>query len=201
MWQFLGENSKEIMALVSILGLLSLLLGLWSLSLIREQIKSARIWNKLHFTYTFFPNPMEFVKTQDFLKSILESWRNFEPFTDLEVKALLTPEKLSEEEKGLIEEKITSDEANNSIKALNAASQKLTAYLNQIERYCAAIKTGIVDLDTAGAHYNYQFTTVFHIVRPWIEKLRRTRKAPNLYIEFEEVIGLWNPKNIQKKKY
>jgi Domain of unknown function (DUF4760) len=193
MWQLLADNSKQIMALVSVLGLFSLVL-IW------YQIRKTRLWNILHFTYTFFPNPMEFEKEQDFLKSIIKSWRDYEHFSDLEIKALLEPETLTDEEKATIKNNFTF-ETTDVITSLKTANRKLVANLNQIELYCAAIKTGVVDSDTAAAHYDFKFTSIFHTVNPWIKKMRESRKEPEIFIEFEKIIDDWNPKKKQKKMY
>lgn len=196
MWTWLNENANTIIAISSTLSLLSLLLIFW-------QIYSARKWNKLHFTYTFFPNSLEFDELESFLDNVIRFWKRDEPLEEVEVKALVCPENLTDKELQQIIENFSGKIKNEDDpqKVLIEANRKLKIYLNQIEAYCAAIQTGIIDSEAAKMLFGYKFKRSFNKAKPWIDKLRTIKNEPSLYIEIENVLKKWFPEKSQKKRF
>ena len=141
--EWLTNNANSISAIATTLGLISLLL-------IAKQLRDTRIWNKLHFTYTFFPDSQEFEGLEVFLDERIKFWQRDPALTQLEVKALIGKEKLTEAEIQILSANFDSTvEPENCAKELLESGRKLKIYLNQIEYYCAAISSGIVDSDSA----------------------------------------------------
>ena len=195
MWNWIIINSNAIVAIASSLGLLSLLLIFW-------QVYSARKWNKLHFTYTFFPNPFQLEDLESFLDGVIRFWKRDEPLDNVEVKAIVTPDQLSETDISNIKANFDEEKKDgNIISLLIETGRKLKLYMNQIESYCAAIKSGIIDSESAKMVYGYKFKRAYHKAKPWIEKIRTKKNEPMLYIEIENVLKDWFPEESQRKKF
>ncbi len=194
MW--LNSNAGAITAISAVLGLLSLGLIFW-------QIRSTRIWNKLHFTYTFFPSPADFEGLEVFLDERIMFWRRDNPLSSLQVKALIGKEKLSDEEKLKLAECFGTRANKEKVEEeLYEAGRKLKLYMNQIETYCAAISSGIIDADSAKNVYSYKFRRAYDKALPWIKEMRSIKNEPGVYIEIEKALKMWYPFiDGQKKKY
>ena len=187
MWNWIINNASAITAISSLLGLISLFL-------IFKQLRDSRLWNKLHFTYTFFPNPLEFEAIEVFLDERILFWKRDTPITDLEVKALIGKESLSEDEKKKLSESLGPTANMDKVdQELYEAGRKLKLYMNQIESYCAAISSGIIDSESAKHVYMYKFHRAYEKALPWIEKVRSIKNEPSLYIETAKVLNKWNP--------
>jgi hypothetical protein len=194
MW--LNSNAGAITAITAVLGLLSLGLIFW-------QIRSTRIWKKLHFTYTFFPSPAEFEDLEVFLDERIMFWRRDNPLTGLQVKALIGKDRLLDKEKGELAETFgPRADKENVEQELYEAGRKLKLYMNQIETYCAAISSGIIDADSAKNVYSYKFRRAYEKALPWIKEMRSIKNEPGLYIEIKKALDIWYP-NLkgQEKKY
>src|SRR5690554_3564542 len=123
MIDWLAANAATISAVAAVLGLFSLLL-------IYKQLRDARVWNKLHFTYTFFPNSKEFEELEIFLDERINFWQRDSALTALEVKALLGKESLTENEKKELCENFDANVSQeNCAKELLEAGRKLKIYL------------------------------------------------------------------------
>jgi len=196
MWDFIVKYAETITAIASTIGLISLLL-------IYKQLRDSRIWNKLHFTYTFFPNPCEFEEIEIFLDERVSFWKRDSPFSELEVKALLGRETLTEEEQDTLAKSFgASVNKDQTVRELCEAGRKLKLYMNQIESYCAAISSGIFDSESARNLYHYKFKRAYERALPWIEKFRSARNEASIYIETAKVLNEWYPvPKGQKKKY
>jgi hypothetical protein len=185
--QWLGANANAITAIATCLGLLSLLL-------IFKQLRDARIWNKLHFTYTFFPNSQELEDLEVFLDGRIKFWQRDSALSELEVKALVGKESLTEDDiKKLSESFDSSVKKEDCVKELVESGRKLKIYLNQIEYYCAAISSGIVDSNSAKNIYCYKFRRGYEKSLPWIQAVRRIKNEPSIYIETTKVLNKWFP--------
>lgn len=196
MIDWLAANAATISAVAAVLGLFSLLL-------IYKQLRDARIWNKLHFTYTFFPNSKEFEELEIFLDERIDFWQRDSALTALEVKALLGKESLTENEKkdlcGSFDANVSQE---NCAKELLEAGRKLKIYLNEIEYYCAAVSSGIVDSESAKNIYSYKFKRAYEKAFPWIEEVRKMKNAPSILIEITKTLNEWFPApKGQKSKY
>ena len=155
-----------------------------------------------NFTYTFFPDPLQFAELESFLDGVILFWKRDEPLSELEVKAIVTPSELSEPDIEKLKENFSEDVKNNDApKLFIETERKLKLYLNQIESYCAAIRTGIIDSESAKMLYGYKFKRSFNKAKPWIEKIRTTKNEPTLYIEIENVLREWFPEKSQKRKF
>lgn len=196
MWEWIVENAEAITAVAASLGLLSLLL-------IFKQLRDSRLWNKLHFTYTFFPNPLEFEAIEVFLDERISFWKRDSAISDLEVKALIAKESLTDDEKKKLSESFGPDaDKSKAEQELYEAGRKLKLYMNQIEAYCAAISSGIIDSESAQHVYGYKFRRAYEKALPWIEKVRSHKNEPCLYIEIAKILTKWNPApKGQKGKY
>lgn len=196
MIDWLAANAATISAVAAVLGLFSLLL-------IYKQLRDARVWNKLHFTYTFFPNSKEFEELEIFLDERINFWQRDSALTALEVKALLGKESLTENEKKELCENFDANVSQeNCAKELLEAGRKLKIYLNEIEYYCAAVSSGIVDSESAKNIYSYKFKRAYEKALPWIEEVRRMKNEPSILIEITKTLNEWfpTPKG-QKSKY
>lgn len=195
MWNWIVEYSNAAIAVSLSLGLISLLLIFW-------QIYSARKWNKLHFTYTFFPDPFQLEEVESFLDHVIRFWKIDEPLSEIEVKAIMTPDDLTGDEVKKIGENIDEEvNGENVLRLLNEAGRKLKLYMNQIETYCAAIRAGVIDSESAKMVYGYKFMRTYQRAKPWIDKFRLKKNEPSLYIEIENVLKMWSSVESQKKKY
>lgn len=196
MWDFILKYAEAITAITSMIGLISLLL-------IYKQLRDSRIWNKLHFTYTFFPNPCEFEEIEIFLDERISFWKRDSPISELEVKALLGRETLTKEEQDTLAQGFgPSVDKTKTEWELLEAGRKLKLYMNQIESYCAAISCGIIDSESAKCLYHYKFKRAYERALPWIEKFRSVRNEASIYIETAKVLNEWYPvPKGQEKKY
>ena len=187
MWNWILTNANAITAISSLLGLISLIL-------IFKQLRDSRLWNKLHFTYTFFPNPLEFEAIEVFLDERISFWKRDTAITNIEVKALIGKEPISDDEKKKLSESFgPTAEKSKVAQELYEAGRKLKLYMNQIEAYCAAISSGIIDSESAQHVYEYKFRRAYEKALPWIEKVRSIKNEPRLYIETAKVLNKWNP--------
>ncbi len=187
MWEWLSDNADVITAVATSVGLISLFL-------IFKQLRDTRIWNKLNFTYTFFPDPIAFEDIEVFLDERVSFWKRDNPLSEMEVKALIGRDSLTPEEATKLSESFgpTADKKEVSHE-LYEAGRKLKLYMNQIESYCAAISSGIIDSDSAMHVYNYKFKRAYEKSLPWIEKLRSLNNEQSLYIEIAKVLNRWYP--------
>jgi len=177
-------------------------LGLFSLLLIYRQLRETRVWNKLHFTYTFFPDPLEFAELEIFLDDRIAFWKRDSPLTELEVRALIGKEKLRKKELKTLSKSFCGTANQEDAKAeLYEAGRKLKIYINQVESYCAAINSGIIDSNTAKQVYAYKFKRAYEKALPWINKLRSMKHEDSIYIELVNVLNRWfpTPKGQQNK--
>lgn len=196
MTDWVAANAETISAVAAVLGLLSLLL-------IYKQLRDARVWNKLHFTYTFFPNSKEFEELEIFLDERISFWQRDSALTSTEVKALLGREKLTESEITKLCENFDANVSKeNCAKELLEAGRKLKIYLNELEYYCAAVSSGIVDSESAKNIYSYKFKRAYEKALPWIEEVRKMKNEPTILIEITKTLNKWfpTPKG-QKSKY
>lgn len=169
-------------------------IALLSLYLIHKQLKDARTWNRLHFTYTFFPDSQEFEELEIFLDQRLKFWQRDPPLTDLEVKALIGKEALSEAEIAILVQRFDKSVPNEECdKELLEAGRKLKIYLNQIEYYCSAVSSGIIDSETAKNMYCYKFKRAYEKALPWIVEVRRQRNEQRIFIEITKTLNMWFP--------
>lgn len=187
MWNWIVQNGSGISAIAAILGLVSLFL-------ILKQIRDSRLWNKLHFTYTYFPNPREFEEIEMFLDERIAFWKRDDPLNEIEVRVLIGKGNVSNEDlQNLAESFGPSAKKDKAEQELYEAGRKLKLYLNQIEGYCAAIQAGVVDSDSAKRLYAYKFRRTYERALPWIVKLRSIMNEDSIYIEMEEVLNKWFP--------
>ena len=185
--EWITTNANAISAIATTLGLISLLL-------IFKQLRDTRVWNKLHFTYTFFPDSQEFEELEVFLDERIKFWQRDSALTQLEVKARIGKEKLTEAEMKTLAENFDSCvEYKDCAKELLESGRKLKIYLNQIEYYCAAISSGIIDSDSAKNIYCYKFKRAHEKSLPWIEDVRKTKNEASIYIETTKVLNKWFP--------
>jgi hypothetical protein len=195
MWSWIITNASALTAMASFFGLISLVL-------IFKQVKESRMWNKLHFTYTFFPNPLEFEAIEIFLDERISFYKRNTPLNDIEVKALIGKEPISEDDKKKLSESLgPACDKNKVEQELYEAGRKLKLFLNQIESYCAAISAGIIDSESAKNVYEYKFRNTYEKALPWIEKLRVIKNEPRLFIETEKILKKWIPIKGQNNKY
>lgn len=196
MLEWISTNAEAITAISTTCGLLSLYL-------IYKQLKDARIWNKLHFTYTFFPDSLEFEELEIFLDERISFWKRDSALTDTEVKALIGKESLTEDELKLLSNAFgPTAKKENAAQELYEAGRKLKLYMNQIEYYCAAISAGIVDAESAKNIYSYKFKRAYEKALPWIKEIRQMKHEPAIYIEISKTLTLWHPEpNGQTGKY
>ncbi|MCB1193551.1 MAG: DUF4760 domain-containing protein [Leptospiraceae bacterium] len=183
MWQWIS----------TILSFLSLI----SLILIVKQIRDTRVWNKIHFTYTFFPDALAFESIEVFLDKRISFWKRDSPLTETEVKALLGKSELRDDELHLLgkafDSTIKKDGIDDIKNELSEAGRKLKLYMNQIESYCAAISSGVIISETAKNIYSYKFKRAYEKAKPWIDELRRRTNEQGLYIELQKTIKEWYP--------
>lgn len=196
MWSWIARNAAAITAVSTSLGLLSLVL-------IFKQLRDSRLWNKLHFTYTFFPNPLEFEAMETFLDERISFWKRDLELSDLEVKALIGNKPLTAEEKKKLSESFGPSADKSKVdQEMYEAGRKLKLYLNQIESYCAAISSGIIDSESARHVYSYKFHRAYEKALPWIKKIRSLKNEQEIYIETEKILDKWYPApEGQKSKY
>ncbi len=162
--------------------------------LIYNQIRDARIWNKLHFTYTFFPNNHELEDLEIFLDDRVAFWKRNAPLKNNEVLALLGQDSLNEQELLDLSKAFTGTAQSKNVKdELCEAGRKLKFYMNQIEEYCAAIQAGIIDSESAKQIYGYKFKRSFEKALPWIVQLKSIKNEGSLYIEIVKVLNDWFP--------
>ncbi|WP_160062931.1 DUF4760 domain-containing protein [Psychromonas sp. L1A2] len=193
---WITNNVDIISTAVSILSLLSLFL-------IYKQLKDTKTWNKLHFTYTFFPDSKEFEELEIFLDDRLNFWQRDSALSDLEVKALLGKENLNETEKNQLYEKFNKNiNKDDCAKELIDAGRKLKIYLNELEYYCAAVSSGVIDSESAKNIYSYKFKRAYEKALPWIEEVRKMKNETSIYIEITKILNNWHPSPAgQKNKY
>jgi hypothetical protein len=193
----------ELVKYAQILSAVATTIGLASLFLIYKQLRDARAWNRLHFTYTFFPDSQEFEELEIFLDRRLKFWLREPPLSNLEVKAMIGRESLSEIEKDELCQRFDkSVKKENCEQELIEAGRKLKIYLNQIEYYCAAVSSGIVDSDSAKNIYCYKFKRAYEKALPWISEIRRQRNEPSIFIEMTKTLNAWfPPPEGEKNKY
>ena len=187
MWTFISKNADAITAVATTIGLISLLL-------IFKQLRDARLWNKLHFTYTFFPNQLEFEAMEIFLDERISFWKRDDPFSPLEVKALIGKTPLTDDEKKSLSLSF-GPTANRDIaeQEIYEAGRKLKLYMNQIESYCAAISSGVIDSESAKHLYRYKFKRAYEKALPWIKQLCSLRNEEGFYIETKKTLNKWYP--------
>jgi hypothetical protein len=169
--------ANSVIATSTTLALISLVLILW-------QIKKAKDWNKLHFTYTYFKDDMELDTLISKLDEQINFWSRNTPLTDKEVKDLI--------------EGNTSDDPQIDYKKVHMI---LRTYLNLIEGYCAAINSGIIDSNTAKGLYSYKFDRAYFKSKLYIQKLREIKNNNTIYMEMEKVVNKWKEQDSIQQKY
>jgi hypothetical protein len=201
-WTMLGSVANAAMAIAVFIGLGGLYFAHSQLREARQQVISAKIWNKLHFTFTFLPNPLEFESIEKELDETIGLWKRkvTEPYGECEAKALAGVE-LADNDKQWMSRKYGEEWQN----SWDVAGRKLKLYLNLIEVYCAAINAGVADSDTAKSMYAYKFRAHYQKLENYIKQVRVAKDDINIFFEFECVITKkWFPNEVADgiiKKY
>lgn len=184
LWQKLSAIGSLVAAVAAIIGLIGIAIAIW-------QIVSGKKWNKLHFTFSFLPSPVDLENVEKDIDSVIGLWKRPEgdPLSTEEIKALFGMELSTDETKA-----VKSRHPNFNADMFTDAGRKLKVYCNLIEKFCVAINTGIADSQAAMDVYGYKFRAHYNKLKPYIEWIRKDRNEASIYIEFEKVITKhWYP--------
>lgn len=190
------EVAQIVSAGASVLGLVSIAFLVW-------QVNDTRKWNKLHFAFSFFPQPTELEQLEREIDSVTRFWRRKEPFTLEEVKALLGNLPGKEIRTMMANQNVsngfgvgtnTSAPTDDELEAMWFDSgRKLKQYMNLIEMYACAINSGVADSQTAKMIYGFKFSNHLKKAKPYIEYVRNEKGDQSLFLEIENVIEDWYP--------
>jgi hypothetical protein len=192
--QIAQSYSEPVIAVCSILGLITIGIAAF-------QLWDNRQWNRLQFTYTFFPNSIEFDELETYLDSTIKFYVRADALTDIEAKALLGREQLTVQECLQIKQQFNKESLSDKIIAnrMRKAGRKLKLYLNQIEVYCAAANAGVIDIEAARHLYAYKFKRAWTKSASYVSQIRSLSGDQSIYVELERVISAWYPNEMQKK--
>ena len=193
-WQRLTAISTLVAAVAAILALVSIVIATWRIVVDKK-------WNKLEFTYNFLPNPVELERIEKDIDEVIALWTRTEsePLVISEVKALFSRSLDPGEEKDMEQRHPEWDK-----KKWASSGRKLKVYANLIEKYCAAINSGVADSDAAKDVYGFKFKAMYTKLVNYIEWVRKDRNENDLYIEWEHTVNnKWYPSTAvnRQKRY
>jgi len=172
-------------------------LGLMGLLIAAFQLRSSRLWNRLHSAFTFLPNPLELESIEAELDESIGFWRKDAPIDEKLAKALFGDLEDTELTKlGRPKEELTETKRRHL-----AIGRKLKLYVNLIEMYCVAINAGVVDRDVAFHIYRFKFTKHYRKLEMYIKYVRTKQHDDSIYCELTEVVRKWNAKTGTKKRF
>lgn len=147
------------------------------LTLAREQLRLGVNWNKLSATFTFF---------------------NIETFTDRERVAA---EKLSQLNVELYHQKgpLTPNVVESVLKDADYF-REVKSFINFLEDYAAAVHTGVMDSEVSYQLMADLVTRYYEIFKPVIEARRDEIGNRRLWIEFEKLALVWEPRRVEEEQ-
>lgn len=189
------EKWSTIIALIS-----SIIAGI-GLGFAVMEIHQTKRWNKLNFTFTYLPSPLELSLLENEFDEIMDFWKRKDELKLSEVRALL--DEMGDSDKVELCKKYDYGSWNNDIqKKWSNCGKILKQYLSLLERYCGAINCGVADGEVSKSLYGFRFKAHYHKLLPFINKMREKKCDNSLFCEFENVVKSWNEdKKVSKSEY
>ena len=142
------------------------------LHIMQISIHDAKNWNKINSAFSYLPKSHEFNEIECFLNGSF-------------IKLIDRNEKLDSKDLKRI---FDDNEVSNEVRI------KLKNYLNLLESFCAAIRMGAVDSESAKQMWFDKFSRHYNELLPYIEHVRTKFNAPNIYEHLEYIVNSWNGK-------
>lgn len=191
-------------------GALSAIVAACALWVAAYQLVNAIRWNRVTSAFTYFPNPLTLEALENELDDSIRFWSRKQPLTLEECRLLLFQAELNAEERPAVIRHVRetlaslgreppSDEKD-LLHEMRKTGRKLKAYLNEVERYAAAVNSGVVDELTAYNIYHAKFVGHHDRIGQLVSFVQKTRGAA-VYHEFDSMALRWRQPGIIRSVY
>lgn len=160
--------AQIVTAVVTVLLLLTLVLTRRQVKLTREQIESAVRWNRINATFTFFSTEQLAKPERAMVKSLQKLGINYH-----QQLAALTARQLE------------------AICGNAEVLIDVKEFLNMLDDYATAVRSGALDADTAFAMMRYVVSRHYRTFKPFIQRRRRETDDQSVYCELEGLAEAW----------
>lgn len=172
-----GDMFGAANALFSGLALAAVLYAVFMVRVMKEQLDDSRQWNRMTFTFTQLRmaevlSPLE----EGLNKTWVRLMDRDTPLTSADI------------------DKLFSD-------AETETRSMMRRFLNELERFAAAVNLGLGDDDLAKRLYRHKLTRHFLELKPYIEQLRARQNAPSVLKELEDLVVRWQSPPSAAKSY
>ena len=191
---------EHMLKFAPLFGAVSALVGACALGVATYQLRSAIRWNRLQAAFTYFPNPLSLEALENELDETIRFWSRKKALSDDECRLLLFQAEMTD-----LDAAAAIQAARETLRALGRepptdnrefllemrkTGRKLKAYVNEVERYSAAVNSGVVD-DSAAKHiYSAKFQGHYERLRELIKLVQKSR-GDTVYHELGVLADRW----------
>ena len=201
---------QELLKFAPLFGGLSALVAAFALWVAAYQLVNVIRWNRVTSAFTYFPNPLTLETLENELDDTIRFWSSKQPLTSHECRLLLFQGELNADERSAVIKEVRASlfslgrEVDPDDKVflleMRKTGRKLKAYLNELERYAAAINSGVVDDHTAHRIYKAKFIGHHDKIRELIRYVQGARGA-TIYNEFNLLVERWRRPDAIRSAY
>lgn len=201
---------QELLKIVPLFSGVSALIATFALWVTAYQLVNAIRWNRVTSAFTYFPNPLTLETLENELDDTIRFWSSKQPLTSPECRLLLFQGELNADERGSVIKEVratlfslgreTDADDRIFLQDMRKTGRKLKAYLNELERYAAAINSGVVDDHTAHRIYKAKFIGHHDKIRELIRYVQAARGV-TVYSEFNLLAERWRQPEAVRSAY